>query len=422
MRIMTKAFLLPLLLAALLAGCGLPLSTAPTAGPEANPTIEEPELAETMAALIATASAVPGSPTPAPQGETAVPAPTQAPAGSWVALTAPDRNIWLVNSETSEMRQVTFDATPFDPGTGQDTVEYSNPRWSSDGRFLAYQRQASQPVPDGLQFEYSFLVYDTETGQERAVLPDSPTAGYDWQPGTHLLTFALPADMNYFATRGTVNPDLARGIWAYDAGAQGEPYDLVRPENGRTLVAPKWSPDGGYLGFDEVILMEGRGMFAWYDVAAGQYHALEQQVGTYDWMPGGGSIVYDMLTYAPNGTERIGFINLADKSARALLPEIEGGYAFAPALSPDGQQVAFMVGTNPDEGVITYTLMVQPSAGGEPRSLGVFEYLDGLDWSSDGAYLVFSSGTYERRQVVAVRAADGAIRVLAPGWQPAWQP
>ena len=65
---------------------------------------------------------------------------------------------------------------------------------------------------------------------------------------------------------------LATGISAIDLDT-GETSLLVEPENGYTLILPTWSPDGRFISFDELIYMEGRGPFAYYDFeAAGVHH------------------------------------------------------------------------------------------------------------------------------------------------------
>ena len=53
----------------------------------------------------------------------------------------------------------------------------------------------------------------------------------------------------------------------------GESSELVKAERGVALYTPIWSPDGRYLGFDELVYMEGRGPFAYYDFEGGQYVA-----------------------------------------------------------------------------------------------------------------------------------------------------
>jgi Tol biopolymer transport system component len=339
----------------------------------------------------------------------------------WLAYAGADRNIWLVNEASGEMRQVTQDATPDQLASGQDSLEYYSPSWSSDGQWLAFTRQLSRLVGEGANFQFGLWIYNVETGVGRAVLEDQAPVSFDWQPGSHLLTFSLPLAQDYFSSRGVINPQAVRGIWAVDADSDGQPVEFVKPENGRSLVMPSWSPDGRLLAFEEVVMYEGRGYFAYYDLAAQQYVSLERQVGLFDWSPDGQSIVFDMMVYIPSGTERVRFLNLADGSERALLPEPEQSYAYRPVFSPDGATVAFMTGkTRTDTG--PYKLTVQPQAGGEPRDLGVFEYVEGLSWSPDGSSLVFSSGPYGQYQLISVQVADGAIRVLAPGWQPAWRP
>jgi Tol biopolymer transport system component len=151
-------------------------------------------------------------------------------------------------------------------------ISYYFPRISSDGRYIAARRDAGVPVSDGVQYEFGLYVYDTETLESRAVYEDVNLipAGFDWKPGTHLLAYGIGSDPNYFITRGQPDAALATGISAIDLDS-GESSLLVGPEKGLTLILPTWSPDGRFLSFDELIYMEGRGPFAYYDFEAQQY-------------------------------------------------------------------------------------------------------------------------------------------------------
>jgi Tol biopolymer transport system component len=164
--------------------------------------------------------------------------------------------------------------------------------------------------------------------------------------------------------------------------------------------------------------MEGRGMFAFYDFEAQAYASWEEPIGIYNWSPDEAQIAYDHLTYTATGEERIFLRVFPDGQERQFSPDFEGGYAFSPAFSPQGDRMAYFAGLGgPDSQ--DYTLFVQPLEGGEPQELGVFESAFGLDWSPDGESLVFSAGPYGAQQVIAVNAADGTSTVLAQGSDPA---
>jgi Tol biopolymer transport system component len=347
----------------------------------------------------------------------------QEPAGptSIIAYIGADGNVWVMDGQSGESRQITQDATPGAAGGSQPagSISYFSPALSSDGMLLAYRRDAATPVESGMQYQIDFWVVDLASGESRQVIVgDQYPAGFAWKPGTHLLAFGQGVAEGYFGARGgKPNADLATGIWAVDLD-QGDPFELVRPERGYTLVAPVWSPDGRFLSFDEVYLYEGRGQFSYYDFEAQQYVAWDEPIGGYSWSPDGSLIAYDRLTYIATGEERIFLRERQGGTERQFSPDFEQGYAFYPVFSPQGDRLAYLAGFGgPDSNA--YTLFVQPLAGGEPQELGVFDGVLGLSWSPDGESLVFSSGPYDAQQVILVQVADGASTVLAQGSDPA---
>lgn len=327
-----------------------------------------------------------------------------------------DGNLWLADASGGPPRQITSDATS--PGTDGDVVSYYFPKISSDGRFIAVRRDTGVPITEGLQFEFNLWVFDTEKGEARAIFEsaDSPPGAFDWKPGTHLLAYGIGSDPNYFTARGEVDPSLATGIFFYDMDS-GETGLLVDPETGRTLILPVWSPDGRYLGFDELVYMEGKGPFAYYDFENQQYNAWEEALGNYDWSPDGSMLVYDRLVYVPSGLERIYTRARVDGSEQQLSPESDQGYAFYPVYSPDGSQIAYIVAAGGPENE-EHTVVLQDLASGERREVGVYEAVWDLDWSSDGRVLIFRTGPHEAYQIYGYDLASGEARMLVQGISP----
>jgi Tol biopolymer transport system component len=219
----------------------------------------------------------------------------------------------------------------------------------------------------------------------------------------------------HFFIRGA-HPTLATGIFVADLDS-GESSLLVEPENGYTLILPVWSPDGRFLSFDELIYMEGRGTFAYYDLEAQEYIAWDGPLGVYDWSPDGEQLVYDRLTYTATGEERIYTRPRLDGAEQQVSPEIEGSYAFHPVYSPDGAQIAYLTNPGGPDGV-QHTLVVQDLATGETRQLGTYEMVWYLEWSSDGRALVFMAGPHLSQQVYAYDLVNGTSTVLVLGTQP----
>lgn len=347
--------------------------------------------------------------------------PTEEPpaASGLIAYIGMDDNVWLLDVSSGERQPVTQDAVPWQPDSQRETISYCCAKWSSDGRWLAFRRDVLTPAEGGASFQSGLWVYEAPTGQVTGLVEEQEVLGFAWRPGTHLIAYGLPIPQEYFGPEGP-SQQFAQGIWVIDAGT-GNPYELVAAERGYAMVNPVWSPDGRFLSFEEVLYMEGRGQFALYDVEAEEYVAWDDAIGFHSWSPDGELIAYDRLTYIPTGSELIWLNNRDGSQERAFSEDYEPGYAFYPVFSPRGDMLAFLVGPEDLEGSV-YNLIVQPLEAGEPRQLGVIEQAGDLSWSADGERLILTSGPYESRQLVEVNLADGSIRVLENGSQPAWQP
>ncbi len=333
LHIGARSLLLPLILAACAAPAA-PTTPAPAPTYTPAPIAVTPEM-ETPATR---------APEPAATGTATRPTPEPQPVENMsltVAYIGLDGNLWLTETSGSTPRQMTSDAAQ--PETGGDIISYSFPMISSDGRFIAVRRDAGVPISEGVRYQFGLWVYDTDTGESRPVYedPDSPPAGFDWKPGTHLLAYGIGADPNYFIARGKPDAALSTGIYAADLDS-GESSLLVAPVKGYSLILPAWSPDGRFLSFDELIYMEGRGPFAYYDFEARQVIAWDEPLGNYDWSPDSSQIAYDRLSYTATGTERIFTRPRLDGDEEQVSPEPDQGYAFYPVFSPDGRQIAYL--------------------------------------------------------------------------------
>lgn len=407
--------LIYLLLAALsLSAClAQPVSStvqAPT--PEASEATELP----------ATQAPHPEETEPPRPEETEAPTPTaeevEFPPAMRIAYIGADGNVWVLDTGEGEPRQITTDAiTPPMDGTAPDTgmINYYFPAISSDGEMIAYRRDEGTPVESGFDFTFGLWVTDLSTGESREVYDQTP-AGFDWKPGTHLLSYGKGVAEAYFAIRGEVDESLATGITAVNMDT-GESRELVAPEGGYALSTPTWSPDGRFLSFDEVAYYEGRGNFAYYDFEAQEYVALGKPLGLYDWSPDGEQIIYDNLTYTATGEERIYISDRQGGEERLLSPDFEQGYAFYPVFSPQGDRAAYFVNLGAIDDSI-FHLYVQNLAGGEPTDLGEFESVQSPAWSPGGSALIFSAGPFDGQQVLAVNVSGGSATVLAEGSAP----
>ena len=345
--------------------------------------------------------------------------PTAVPEPQWLAFIGNDGNVRIVDRLSGEIRDLTSDAAAMGSGDGL-SIQYWNPKWSSDGTLLAYQRDVGTPVDSGYTLVYELWVYQMASGTHQQLPLEQRALGIAWRPGTHILAFGAAYDEGYFTTRGEVDASKAMGISVLVADT-GESSELVAPQNGYTLRSPHWSRDGRFLSFEEVSGYEGSGYFAFVDMQTKEYTSYEEAFGFYDWSLDGETIVHDTLTYAATGTERIFLRPRAGSESQQFSPDYELGYAFWPLYSPSGEQVAYLAEIGePDSGM--YTLFVQSLSGGEPRQIGIFEFGIYLNWLPDESGIILSAGPFGTRQIFEVSLADGNVRVLADGDSPALVP
>ena len=199
-----------------------------------------------------------------------------------------------------------------------------------------------------------------------------------------------------------VSPDGTRVAFAWVRGEEeGDLYSRpLKAENPTRLTSgpglehsPSWSPDGSELVF--LRDLEDRTTIAAVPAGGGRERLLyESPVGAairgVDWCPTGERLVLAMRP----ALESPYALNLLDLRTGELTPLLAdegslGGYS-DPVCSPDGTRIAFVswdrIGQS---GIYCVDL-----PDGRPRRLTRGDgRIRGLDWTSDGGSVVFSSGT-----------------------------
>ncbi len=241
----------------------------------------------------------------------------------------------------------------------------SQPAFSPDGKRLVY---VARRGPGGWHRSRSLVICSLETGEERELQPEFPLEELSqmpgstprWSPDGHsILVWAKVTDAAKETRSGLHQIHIETGtvnlvVWDDEQGR------IYKP------TPPVWSLDGS-----EIFFMRQGGGFRTYDLDAEE----EQQLH-FQW---------------PVGAK---------------------GYAPGLALSPDGQQLAFIM--NFDDG---YSLRIAPSIGGETREVFRLPKSEGPPFP-DGTWLVW---TPDSRHLLFARRRDEATelwRISVDGGEP----
>ena len=324
--------------------------------------------------------------------------PQRSPDGKWVAYTVTtaikdtDKNntdVWMVSWDGAQQIQVT--STP----EGE-----SSPRWSPDNKYLSFI--SSRQGAKGGQV---WLL--NRAGGEAVKVTDikGGVSDHAWSPDGRRLVLVVedpdPLDKDIPDEKPDAKPDEKKTpkpivIDRYHFKADGDGFlrgarshlylfdiDSKKVESLTTgkfeEESPAWSPDGRQIAF---IRTHGEG-----DV---------------DKMPNADLFVID----AKKGAQpRRLTTTTAEESGR-------------PAWSPDGRQIAYLLGDEVKNSAYDQAqLMVIPAAGGQPR--GLIQSLDrpvsSATWAPDGSVLFFTITDDRAVHVGKVAAGGGAVQRVLEG-------
>lgn len=287
--------------------------------------------------------------------------------------------IWAVGLDGSPPRQLTR-------GPGQDKT----PRWSPDGRRLAYVSSR------GGTAQVHLLARD---GGETRPLGGLPGAVSDlrWSPDGHWLAVsaAVPVDPDWRGQRPGGRAPARRG---------------AQPEVAWKL--PYKSDGMGYLLAREIHLFR-------LDVATGEHRQLTDgafDVLAFDVAPDGRHLAC-ARTREGRTAHRSDLWASDAEGANALQLTMDFATVMRPLWSPDGRWIAFCA--TGEEGDAQTGLFVLEFASGRVRRLGgaQLEVADPLSlrWEGDSTALHCTLARRGRHQVARVGLADGAVDVYCQG-------
>jgi dipeptidyl aminopeptidase/acylaminoacyl peptidase len=319
--------------------------------------------------------------------------PQLSPDGQWVLYTVrqpdltDDKNrthVWMARYDGSEAVQVT-----------QGTDSESMPRWSPDGRWIAFLSSR------GSEEEIAQLWLLDRRGAESVKVTDfkGDVADYDWSPdGARIALVVQDADPLAAADPKKTKPPIVVNRYFFKQDRVGylttrrqhlHLFDVAtRKSEPLTSGAfdealPAWSPDGKSIAFvskhgDDPDRSNNYDLFV-IEAKAG---ATPRQLTTY-------------------------------KGADAP-PDLES----RPAWSPDGKSIAYLQGGPPE--LIYYAvhhLAVIPAAGGAPRVLNaqMDRWVTKPRFSRDGRWLYFITEDDRTEILQRMPVSGGAVETVAGG-------
>ena len=352
--------------------------------------------------------------------------------GDWVAYTVEGTDL-AADKATSHIWMTSWDGARSIQLTGRPKENESRPRFSPDGRFIAFISGRGEAHDDD-----QLWLLDRAGGEARQ-LPGiaGSVVDYAWSPDSRTIALVLAdpdpdAKANAAASAATPSPARPGGDAAPATGPGDGPVVTATTASGdkppKPIVIDRFHfkrDIDGYLG-------KSRNRIWLYDVAAGTARRLT--TGDYDeglpaWSPDGRRIAftsnrgpdpdrgYDSNLYVADAAARPGEPRRLTSYAGPDNPIDIGSY---PAWSPDGSRIAYVEG-GPVELIAygTHHLAVVAASGGPAQVVtGTLDRnVQDPMWSADGrtlSFLVEDDGTVG---LASVPVAGGSVVTRSGGFR-----
>jgi dipeptidyl aminopeptidase/acylaminoacyl peptidase len=347
--------------------------------------------------------------------------PQVSPDGSRIAFTQVEvdrtenkyrRAVWLAPAEGGPLR-------PFTSGTKQDSA----PRWSPDGKYLAFVSTRGGDKPQ-------IYIIPTDGGEARQLTDMRQGATNPaWSPDGKTIAFTSRANAEERKTQDMEGEDTPKDAFEAKQRREAEEHKEKERFDPRVVRRQPYRAGTDYLD-------DRRTHIYIIAVAAAAPGATEKEKTSYRltdgdvdygppvWSPDGASI----LTAASRDPEsdkawiyqdvfRVP-VPAADASREGPVPLTGPGFCnFAPKPAPDGESIAYL--RLPEEGIYAQVprLVVIPTDGGQPKEVtpGFDRGVDSFCWSPDGHALIFSSGDEGDTGLYKVPAEGGIPSTLISG-------
>ncbi|MEJ2110416.1 MAG: protein kinase [Acidobacteriota bacterium] len=339
--------------------------------------------------------------------------PALSPNGQWLAYTGgvvDHMDIYIRQHSDGTIRNLTQDLDSF----------YSRwPRWSPDGKFLAFVSMPLEPkVSADIEIDHSLWIVSSEGGRPRYVV-DCDSYGYAWSPDGKKLAYFRDGDLY---------------VVSLDSGAS------VKIGTAAEYHSPSWSPDGKWIalvsGNKEMLFVPGMlgniaaSEIVIVDANTGEPHSLTDTVTSNTspvWLADSRSILF--LSNRGGGSHDVFELKISD-AGKAVGEPVRvtadlGALSFD--VSADGRQLAyskFLLKSNlasipiPEEGTVSSGTAINLTSGAQ--------VIEGFDATRDGEWIAYDSNRSGNQDIYTMprtgeskqQITDSPQDDFLPNWSP----